>query len=76
MGNVVFHQMLVQWVSDPQSADQCDSGCVFAAVAYFGWPILKVNNICLEVIRRPHFSGEEVIVVLLKLLMGRVLSKK
>jgi len=37
---------------------------------------LKVANVYLEAIRAPHLDGEEVIVVLLELLIGRVLSEE
>jgi len=49
---------------------------VFVIVVYFGQLILKVTNICLEAIRGPHLNGEEVVVVLLEFLTGRLLSKK
>jgi len=43
---------------------------------YFGQLILKVANVCLETVGGPHFNGEEVIIILLELLTGRVLSEK
>jgi len=43
---------------------------------YFSQLILKVTNVRLETIRKPHLNGEEVMIVLLELLMGRVLSEK
>jgi len=52
------------------------SRCVFAAVVHFGKVILKVANVSLEAIGGPHLDAEDGMVVLLKLLVGRVLSEK
>ena len=49
---------------------------VFVAVVYFGWLILKVTNVRLEAVRGSHLDGEEMVVVLLKLLTGGVLGEE
>ena len=39
---------------------------------YLGYLILEVANVCFEVVGGFHLDGEEVMVVLLELLAGRV----
>ena len=76
MGDVVFHQMLVQQVSDPQFVVEYKNGCAFTVVLYFGQLILEVADVCFETVGGPLFDGKEVMIVLLEILTGGVLSEK
>ena len=42
---------------------------------YFCQPTLEAANVRLETVGGPHLDGEEVVVVLLELLAGRVLRE-
>ena len=59
-----------------QPADECESGCVLAAIVNFGQLILKIVDIRLETVGGSHLDGEEVMVILLELLVVGVLSDK
>ena len=63
-------------MSDPSPTDEYEGESVFAVIAYFGQLILKVANVRLETVGRPHLNREEVMIALLELLTVRVLSEK
>jgi len=66
--DIVLHQMFIQRVGNPQSADECESTDILTTVVYFWQLTLKVVNVCLKTVRGSYLDGEEVVVVLLELL--------
>ena len=54
--------MFVQWVRNPQPADECEYRSII--IGNFGQLTLKVVDIGLKVIAPPYFDGEKVIFVL------------
>ena len=59
-----------------QPADECEIGCVLAAIVNFGQLILKIVDIRLETVGGSHLDGEEVMVILLEFLTGGISSEK
>ena len=66
LGDVVLHQMFIEWVGDLQPTDEGGNDYILVTVVYQGHLILDVVDVILQTLPRFHLDGEEMIVVSLK----------
>ena len=68
----VLQEVLVEWVSNLQPANECEGCYFFPTIGDFGELILKEIEVRLEVASLPHSDREEVAAVSLSLLVGGI----
>ena len=65
LDHLVFHQMLVEGVSDLHLTDECGGSHVIIAIICQSHLALETTDILFEALPRLHLDGEEVVDVLL-----------
>jgi len=68
LGDLVFHQMLVEGMGDLQSTDERGGSHFVITVIHQGYLALEITDIVFEALSELHLSCEKVVVVLLELL--------
>jgi len=76
IGDIILHQLFIQWVGDSQPADKYESGDIFVAIVHFGQLALEEVDVRLETVVGSHLDGKEVVVVLLECQAGGVLREE
>jgi len=65
-------EVLVEWVSNLQPADECEGGNFFPTIRDFGELILEEIEVQLEVVCLLHSDSEKMVAVSLNLLVGGI----
>jgi len=63
LGDLMFHQILVEGVGDLQPTDKQGGSYIIIAVIHQSHLTLKIIDILLEALSRLHLDGEELVVV-------------
>ena len=66
LGDVVLHQMFIEWVGDLQPTDEGGNDCILVTVVYQGHLVLDVVDVILQTLPRFRLDREEMIVLSLK----------
>ena len=77
IGDLVFHQVLVDRIDDLQPTSERDGSHIVIIVIHQSHLVMKITDILLENLPRLHFDGEEVVAFFLahvgKRIGGRML---
>ena len=61
IGDLVFHQVLVDRIDDLQPTSERDGSHIVITVIHQSHLVMKITDILLENLPRLHFDGEEVV---------------